>query len=136
MLKSALDRKVGADRLAAKHDPEDLAAKERNTLPCGESPPAVNEDQAGAGSGDREPHAVGHDLQSGSAAQDFERRGTLGITDERVSEPQSEAIERARNRNAKRLVADPAEILHRRVQTRVQHAQAGIHAATGALSTV
>ncbi len=57
--KSALDREVGADRLAAKHDPEHVAAKERNTLPCGESPPAVNEDQAGAGSGDREPHAVG-----------------------------------------------------------------------------
>ena len=77
MLKSALDREVGADQLAAKDDAEDLAAKERNTLPRWESPPAVNEDQAGAGPGDREPHAVGDDLQSGPDAQDFERRGTL-----------------------------------------------------------
>ena len=86
------------------------------------------------GAGDRQPHAVGGDLEGGAADQELERRGTLGIADERVAEPQRHRVERARHRDALRLIPDPTKILHRRVQTGLQYPQSGVHAASGLLS--
>ncbi len=77
---------------------------------------------------------VGGDLEARTAVQDFERRRPRRVADQRIAEAQADPVERTRNRHAERLIADPAEILHRCVQTRGQHLQCGAHAAIGSLS--
>ena len=44
--------------------------------------------------------------------------------DQRVADAQRHGIEHARDRDPQRLIPDPAEILHRRVQTGLQHLEA------------
>ena len=130
----ALDSEIGADRFAAEVDPEHVAAREDRALPGGDDPHAVADREAGAGAGDRDPRRFRHDLEGRSAEQDFERRRTRRIADERVAEAQGGGVERARDRDPQRLIPDPAEILHRRVQAGIQHFETSIHAAAGSLS--
>ena len=50
--------------------------------------------QSRADTGDRDPHRVGGDFEARTAVQDFERRRSRRIADERIAEAQAEAVER------------------------------------------
>jgi hypothetical protein len=117
-------------------DLEDLAARECDALPAGDHPRSLGANRkARTRPGQRNPHRVGGDFEGRSAEQNFERRASKGIADKCVGKPQAETVERAGNRDADRLVAGPAKILHRGVQTRRQHLQSGGHSAIGSPGT-
>ncbi len=131
-----LDGEITASRFTADRHLKDLPARQRDAFArCHHSRRPIARRKARSGAGERDPHRIGSDFEDRPAKQDFQPRHSRAIADERIGEPQAEPVQGARNRDTDVLAADPAEILHCRVQTWSQHLQTGAHSMIGSLST-